>query len=239
MVWYSVCIYEYLHVYEVDELQITSSSLGGIICEEGNIQLTNGDTTEYSLVEMCRSGRWAAICDNEWTMEDMNVICVQAGNSTAGTYIHRYTACVGGSVDVYIGLLWHMQMMVLITSSAASGHRVRGSLMTTTEVPMCTGTETSLSQCFEAVDNTSCQYLELQCANTGSSGSTKNASSNFTNASSESVSPVVGVAVGVAVGVGFGLLLTAVILGSAVLAGAAVWKRRRGSMTFSDNSKPM
>ena len=130
-----------------------------------------------------------------------------------------------------------MQMIVLITSSAASGHRVRGSLMTTTEVPMCTGTETSLSQCFEAVDNTSCQYLEIQCANTGSSGSAKNASSgsakNVSSNSATNASPVVGVAVGVV----STLLLVAVILGIGLPVGAVVWKRRGRSVKQSKNSE--
>ena len=113
--------------------------------------------------------------------------------------------------------------MVLITSLPASGHRIRESLMTATEVPMCTGNEASLSQCFEVVpDNTSCQHLEIQCANTGPSGSPKN------------TFPVVGVAVGVA----FALLLAAVILGAGLLAGAVVWKRRRrGSVKPLEHSK--
>ena len=203
---------------------MTSSLIGGTTCEEGNIQLTNRDTEEYSLVEMCRSGRWAAICDNEWTMEDMNVICVQAGNATSGTCT---LISVGGME--YRCTYWaaiscaDRHVIVLIISFAASGHRMRESIMTATEVPMCTGNETSLSQCFVVVpDNTSCGHLEIQCTNTDSSGSGNN------------TFPVVGVVVGVV----FALLLAAVILGAGVLVGAVVWKRRRrGSVKPLGSSK--
>ena len=69
---------------------MSSSLLGGTTCEEGSVQLTNGDSAEYSLVEMCRNSRWAAVCDNDWTMEDMKVVCVQAGNATTGTQMRQH-----------------------------------------------------------------------------------------------------------------------------------------------------
>ena len=59
------------------------------VCEDGSIELHEGAIADsYSLVEACNSGKWVSVCDSEWTLEDLAVICHQAGYTRYG--MHYY-----------------------------------------------------------------------------------------------------------------------------------------------------
>ena len=55
-------------------------------------------------VEICRSGQWKSVCDNNWSENEARVVCKQLGHaSTQGTEIHSYRlySCIVNTVTEY------------------------------------------------------------------------------------------------------------------------------------------
>ena len=49
-------------------------------CTEGNVTVsTDGDGSNLHLVEMCSNGVWSPLCDDDWTLEDVTVVCRELG----------------------------------------------------------------------------------------------------------------------------------------------------------------
>ena len=50
----------------------------------GNVQLRGGVIPEAGTVEYCISGRWRAVCGNNWDYKDAFVVCRQLGFPATG-----------------------------------------------------------------------------------------------------------------------------------------------------------
>ena len=48
-------------------------------CKETDIRLMDGAAANEGRVEICHSGLWRSICDNDWRVTDSQVVCRQLG----------------------------------------------------------------------------------------------------------------------------------------------------------------
>ncbi len=53
-------------------------------CNDGDIRLMGGATSLEGRVEVCYSGVWGTVCDNQWSAADTAVTCRQLGFSSSG-----------------------------------------------------------------------------------------------------------------------------------------------------------
>ena len=59
-------------------LQLISAA----ICNNGAVRLADGATEYEGRVELCYSGVWVTVCDNQWGRADALVVCRQLGLPT-------------------------------------------------------------------------------------------------------------------------------------------------------------
>ncbi len=53
-------------------------------CQNGDIRLVDGNSTLEGRVEICTSKTWGTVCDSNWDVNDVWVVCRQLGLSPAG-----------------------------------------------------------------------------------------------------------------------------------------------------------
>ena len=56
-------------------------------CVFGEIRLEGGYSPEEGRVEVCVGGDWGTVCDDNWSTEDVNIVCSQLGFSNLGTIL--------------------------------------------------------------------------------------------------------------------------------------------------------
>ena len=60
-------------------------------CCDGIVTLAGGSLSNEGRVEICQSGEWKTVCDNNWGENEARVVCRQLGHTTQGMVI--LTAC--------------------------------------------------------------------------------------------------------------------------------------------------
>ena len=48
-------------------------------CTTGTIRLAGGQSTNEGRVEICISGEWGSVCDDNWGPNDARVVCMMLG----------------------------------------------------------------------------------------------------------------------------------------------------------------
>ena len=51
------------------------------------MRLSGGSTSNEGRVELCVSGQWKTVCDNDWSMSEAQVVCTQLGYANQGICI--------------------------------------------------------------------------------------------------------------------------------------------------------
>ena len=51
---------------------------------DGALRLENGASLNEGRVEVCKSGQWDTVCDDEWEDSDASVVCAQLGYGRQG-----------------------------------------------------------------------------------------------------------------------------------------------------------
>ena len=63
-------------------------------CCAGAVRLSGGSTSNEGRVELCVSGQWKTVCDNNWSMSEAQVVCAQLGYASQGTVNLQYVFVV-------------------------------------------------------------------------------------------------------------------------------------------------
>ena len=58
-------------------------------CVEGSVRLVNGSSHYEGRVEICLSGHWGVVCDDEWNNNNARVVCRQLGYSTESEQAYK------------------------------------------------------------------------------------------------------------------------------------------------------
>ena len=141
------------------------------------IRLSNGGHSNEGRVEVCYSGRWGTVCEDEWDALDGGVVCRQLGYAAAERV---YTSGFYGSGE---GVIWmdnlqctgkQCQFCLQIVDSCN-----QMCMTTTREIPTdpcfhfdCTGEETRLEECqFKGWGVTDCTHdMDAGVVCTGQNG---------------------------------------------------------------------
>ncbi|CAI8037193.1 Scavenger receptor cysteine-rich domain superfamily protein [Geodia barretti] len=92
-------------------------------CADGDVVLVDGSGPHEGTVQVCVSGSWGTVCDDDWGNSDAAVVCRQLGYSTTGA------------------------------TALSSAHFGTGSGSILMDDVACTGTETRLSSCSHSSSN--------------------------------------------------------------------------------------
>ena len=77
---YTNSIFQHINIF-------THTLLG---CVEGDIRLSDGNTTFEGRLEVCVNTTWGTVCDNGWSRVDAMVVCRQLNFSVAGMVLFNY-----------------------------------------------------------------------------------------------------------------------------------------------------
>ena len=69
---------------------VLSQFLRDFECCEGALRLAGGSVSNEGRVEICQSGEWKTVCDNNWSENEARVACRQLRYTTQGYKAHRH-----------------------------------------------------------------------------------------------------------------------------------------------------
>ena len=69
----------WLTLSDCTELLVVLSSCNVAPCSNGDVRLMGGTREGEGRVEFCHNQVWGTVCDNNWGIDDVNVVCGQLG----------------------------------------------------------------------------------------------------------------------------------------------------------------
>ena len=84
---YYTLLHNYLLSCNTGVMGIALSLLPKVTCgadENGAVRLVSSSSVSRGRVEVCMGGSWGTVCDNDWTDEDVFVVCRQLGYTGQG-----------------------------------------------------------------------------------------------------------------------------------------------------------
>ncbi len=81
----------YYHILSSCSLSVNFSTLfiSAVLCQNGDIRLRGGNSSNVGLVEICYDETWGAVCDTLWDDVDAGVTCAQLGFAPVGKIIEN------------------------------------------------------------------------------------------------------------------------------------------------------
>lgn len=108
------------------------------ICTEGDVRLVDG-----GIVQLCYSNQWTVICSSEWSYNEASVSCKQLGYSSKGIInVNSYSKVY----DILGAIVLHVMM-------TTSVNLIKYAIS-------CNGSETSLLQCVNTANISTCQMAQ-------------------------------------------------------------------------------
>ena len=126
-----------------------------VSCEYGEIRLVGGFTEYEGRVEVCINGQWGTVCDDDWGISDVQVVCSQLGTSfSSGTTLCLLSGYMYLFLILYIIPMWTGQAL----SNAYFG---QGSGSIFLDNVACSGTESTLLSCNSSqIGSHNCKHKE-------------------------------------------------------------------------------
>ena len=119
--------------------------------------MVGGPNATIGRVEFCYNGQWGTVCNDQWSVEDAQVVCRQLGLLSTGT--HRYSSGISSHhVDqlLRVGipatkphfLTLNVSGAVAITDATIVGGFGTATGPVLIDNVQCTGSETRLTNCY-------------------------------------------------------------------------------------------
>ncbi len=123
-------------------------------CRQGDVRLSNGSSKLEGRVEVCNSGQWGTVCDDDFDTADARVVCQQLGyNGSSMMFFY----CV--LFQFFVLCSTNIVTVVRRCCSDYSFGQGKGSIVL--DNLSCNGTELSLFECGHAgVNNSNCDHFE-------------------------------------------------------------------------------
>ena len=143
-------------------------------CNDGDVRLSLGVSSNDGIVEYCNAGAWGSLCENTFSFDNAEVVCRQLGlpsgwfspffHNTYPTYMYMYTY-IALYTCIYIHVAFHVNAyghVSLIDVGAVLLSNIQSLIRTHRISVSCTGSEASLGECDRTPSgNSSCVDLDI------------------------------------------------------------------------------